>query len=168
MGEKVEPRRAMNEQSLAKELSLLATEVDSLEKSLVQAKAEWANEAELGKRADVDAQELRQQLRHARQRAKAAEHELAHLSARVEAIEHAAQAREGELREQLDQAEQAKRILRHEVEQTERERRALELNYREVLANLRRAAQEARAPDSARPAAEEAALVPPGPDDNGW
>ncbi len=157
----------MNERSLAKELSLLATEVDSVEKSLVQAKAERANEAELGKRAEVDAQELRQQLRHARQRAKTAEHELAHLSARVEAIEHAARARESELREQLDQAEQAKRILRHEVEQTERERRALELNYREVLGNLRSAAQEARAPAVAQPA-EEAALVPPGPRDNGW
>ncbi len=158
----------MDERTLARELTLLATEADSVEKALVQARAEWTHEAELRKRAEVDAEELRQQLRHARRRAKAAEKQLAELSSRVEAIEHAAHARESELREQLDQAEQAKKILRHEVEQTERERRALEMNYREVLANLRHAAQEARVPAGGRPPAEEITVVPGPRDDSGW
>ncbi len=158
----------MDERTLARELTLLATEADSVEKALVQARAEWTHEAELRKRAEVDAEELRQQLRHARRRAKAAEKQLAELSSRVEAIEHAAHARESELREQLDQAEQAKKILRHEVEQTERERRALEMNYREVLANLRHAAQEARVPAGGRSPAEEITVVPGPRDDSGW
>lgn len=158
----------MDERTLARELTLLATKADSVEKALVQARAERTHEAELRKRAEVDAEELRQQLRHARRRAKAAEHQLAELSSRVEAIEHAHNTRESDLREQLDQAEQAKKILRHEVEQTERERRALEMNYREVLANLRHAAQEARVPDGGRPPAEEVTIVPGPRDDSGW
>jgi hypothetical protein len=158
----------MDERTLARELTLLATEADSVEKALVQARAERTHEAELRKRAEVDAEELRQQLRHARRRAKAAEQQLAELSSRVEAIEHGHNARESELREQLDQAEQAKKILRHEVETTERERRALEMNYREVLANLRHAAQEARVPVGGRPPAEEVTIVPGPRDDSGW
>jgi chromosome segregation ATPase len=154
----------MTERSIAKKLTLLATEADSLEKALVQVRAERAREAELRSRAELDAEELRQQLRQARRRAKAAEHQLAELSASVGAIENAAGARESELREQLDQAEQAKKVLRHEVEQTERERRALELNYREVLANLRHAASEVR---HSRPPAEEVTVVP-SRDDIGW
>jgi chromosome segregation ATPase len=158
----------MTEPNLAKELALLATRADSLEKALAQARAEKAREAQLRERAEGDAEQLRQQLRHARERAKTAEHELANTSARLDAVEHAAGARDSELREQLNQAEQAKKILRHEVEQTERERRSLELNYREVLQNLRHAAREARTAVDERPAAEEVTLVPLDPGDNGW
>jgi chromosome segregation ATPase len=158
----------MTERNLAKELSLLATQADSLEKALVRAWEEREHEAEHRKRAEAQAEELRQQLRHARQRAKAAEHEVSITTAKLEAFEHNAGARESELREQVVQLEQTKKVLRHEVEQTERERRSLELNYREVLANLRHAAQEARTATYERPRAEEVPLVPLDPPDNGW
>ena len=159
----------MNERNLAKELSLLATEVDSLAKALVRKEAERAREAELRKRADADAQELRQQLRQARRRANAAERELAGSNARIESAEHSHEVNERELRVRLRQAEDAKKVLRHEVEQAERERRALELNLREVLANLRHAAQEAdHTRVGTRPAADEATLVSTQPPDNGW
>jgi chromosome segregation ATPase len=158
----------MTDRNLAKELAQLATQVDSLEKELVRAWAEREREAGHRRRAEADADDLREQLRHARHRAKVAEHELAAASAKLDAVEHAAGGRERELREQLDQAEQAKKVLRHEVEQTERERRALELNYKEVLQNLRHAAREARTSPDVRPAAEEVTLVPLDPGDNGW
>jgi septal ring factor EnvC (AmiA/AmiB activator) len=158
----------MTERNLAKELAHLATQADSLEKTLVRAWAEREREAKHRKRAEADAEELRQQLRHARERAKVAEHEVASTTAKLEAIEHTAGARESELREQVDQLEQAKKILRHEVEQTERERRALELNYREVLGNLRHAAREARTSTRERPAAEEVTVLSLDPPDNGW
>ena len=160
--------RFMSERNLAKELAHLATQADSLEKTLVRAWAEREREAEHRKRAEAEAEELRQQLRLAPERAKAAEHEVASATARLEAVEHTAGARERELREQVDQLEQSKRVLRHEVEQTERKRRALELNYREVLGNLRHAAQEARTATHGRPAAEEVPLVPLDEPDNGW
>jgi chromosome segregation ATPase len=150
--------------SLAKELSLLATQVDSLEKALVQKEAERAREAELRRRADADGQELRQQLQQARRRANAAERELAGSNARIESAEHSYEVNERELRARLKQSEEAKKVLRHEVEQVERERRALELNLRQVLDNLRHAAQET---DRSRPA-DEATLVQSRPADNGW
>ena len=70
----------MPERSLAKELALLATEVDSLAKTLSLAQAEQARDAERCTRADAKAEELRQQLGHARRRAKIAERELAKLA----------------------------------------------------------------------------------------
>lgn len=159
----------MNQRNLGKELALVATEVDSLGKALVLAEAERAREAERRKRADANVQELRQQLRHARERAKAAERELAGVNARMDATEHSAEVNERELRARLRQADEAKKVLRHEVEQIERERRALELNLREVLANLRRAGQEADHSRVRSPAAaDEATMVTPRPADNGW
>lgn len=158
----------MNEPTLANELSLIATRADSLEKTLVQVRAEKERETQLRERAEGEAEQLRRHLRHARERAKTAEHELANVSAKLDAVEHVAGARESELREQLDQSEQAKRILRHEVEQTERERRALELNYQEVMQNLRHAAREARTAVEVRPAAEEVTLADWEPRDSGW
>src|SRR3954451_14739964 len=104
----------MQERNLAKDLSLLATEVDSLAKALSLAQAEHGREAERRTRADAKAEELRQQLGHARQRAKTAERELATLSASVEATAHAAQSRERELRVQLEQAQQTNDVLRRE------------------------------------------------------
>ncbi len=155
----------MNERNLGKELALLATDVDSLAKTLSLAQAERARDAERCTRADAKAEELQQQLGHARRRAKIAEREFAKLSAAVEAKAHAAQSRERELRVQLDQAQQANEVLRHEVERIERERRALQLNLREVLGNLRHAAQEA---GGSRVAADQATLVPAQPADSGW
>jgi predicted nucleic acid-binding Zn-ribbon protein len=159
----------MHERNLAKELSLLATEVDSLAKALVQAEAERARETELRRRAEAEVQELRLQLQQARRRAKAAERELAGTNARIDSAEHRFDVNERELRARLKQEEEAKKVLRHEVEQIERERRALEVNLSEVLANLRHAAQEAdHSRAASRPAADDATLVPSRPVDAGW
>ena len=159
----------MHEPDLARRLSLLATEVDSLAKALVQAQAERAREAERKKRAAAEAEQLRQELRHARRRAKAAERELARLSGSIEDTAHRAKTSQRELQAQLEDAEQAKKVLHDEVEQIERERRALELNLREVLGNLRHAAQEAQHSRSmSRSVADEATLVPSREPDNGW
>jgi hypothetical protein len=159
----------MSERSKAQELALLATEVDSLEKALVLAQAEQAHQSERRKRADVQAEKLRQELRHARRRAKAAERELAKLSAGVGATEHRAQTTERELREQLEQEQQRNEVLLHEVERVEAERRTLQRNLREVLGNLRHAAQEARGsrPRSAE-TLDEATLVSVQRPDVGW
>jgi chromosome segregation ATPase len=144
--------------TIAKEIALLATEVDSLEKALVQAQAERARELKRRERAEADAQQLRLQLRHARERANAAERELANATAKIEAA-----------RDSAKQSDEAKKVLRHEVEQIERERRALELNLREVLANLRQAGQRAEGSQAApRTAPDEATLVQSRPSDNGW
>jgi chromosome segregation ATPase len=159
----------MPERNLAAELTLLATEVDSLAKALALANAERAREGTRRMRADATAEGLRQQLAHARRRAKTAERELAKLSANIEATAHSAQVSERELRARLQQAQQANEQLRQEVERKERERRALEVNLREVLENLRNAAQEARGSRVTTPTAvEEATLVPAPRDDGGW
>lgn len=159
----------MEERNLARELSLLATEVDSLAKAGVLAQAEVARERRLREQAESQAEELRQQLRHARRRAKTAERELAKLAAGVEATAHEAEAQKRDLQARLAQAQQAIDVLRHEVEQTEGERRALEQNLREVLGNLRHAAQEAQqARVVARSKAEDATFVPTPEPHNGW
>ena len=155
----------MLERNLAKELALLATEVDSLAKTLSLAQAEGRRDAERCARADAKAEELGQQLGHARRRAKNAERELAKLSADVGSKAHAAQSRERELRIQLEQAQQTNEVLKHEVERVERERRALQLNLREVLGNLRHAAQGAA---GSRVTTDQATLVPAEPADSGW
>ena len=155
----------MDERNLAAELSLLATEVDSLAKTIVQAKAERAREADSRAKAETHAEELRQQLRHARRRATTAERELAKLTAAAQADAHAAQVRERELQARLDQAQQANALLRHEVEEIEGERRALEQNLRDVLGNLRHAAQKAA---QSRVALRDEATHVAGPADNGW
>ena len=160
----------MSERSKAQELSLLATEVDSLEKALVLAQTEQVHESERRKRADVQAEKLRQELRHARRRAKAAERELARLSAGVGATEHRARSTERELREQLEQEQQRNEVLSHEVERIEAERRTLQRNLREVLGNLRHAAQEARGSRATGSAEtlDEATLVSVRRPDVGW
>jgi chromosome segregation ATPase len=159
----------MSEQTIARDLTLLATEVDSLEKRLVQAQTEQVHESERRKRADVQAEKLRQELRHARRRAKAAERELARLSAGVGATEHRARSTERELREQLEQEQQRNEVLAHEVERVEAERRTLQRNLREVLGNLRHAAQEARGSRARSPETlDEATLVSVRRPDVGW
>jgi chromosome segregation ATPase len=162
----------MNERSLAGQLALLATEVDSLEKRLVQAQAERARETERRNRSAAEAEQLREQLRHARRRAHTAERELAKLSAGVEAATHTAQVREHELQTRLDDALQTGEQLRQQLERNERQRHALEVNLRQVMENLRNAAQEAQG-SGATPAPlggwpEEETLVPVRRGDSGW
>jgi chromosome segregation ATPase len=157
-----------DERNLAAELSLLATDVDSLAKALAQAQAELAHEREHRRREQLEAEELKQQLRQARRRATAAERELVKLGADAGATAHRAETRERELRAQLDQAKQTIEVLRHEVAQTENERTALELNLREVLGNLRHAAQSAGQSRVASPARAEEETVLSAPPDNGW
>lgn len=160
----------MKERNLAGELALLATEVDSLAKALARANAELARETARRSRADTEAQELRQELGHARQRAQTAERELGKLSAGLEAERHSTQIYEHELQVRLDQALQANEQLRQAVERKERQRRALAENLREVMGNLRNAAQEAQAAGAVGPIAEaeDATLVPSRPDGIGW
>jgi chromosome segregation ATPase len=159
----------MSDRNLAAELTLLATDVDSLAKALAQAQAELARERDHRKRAEHQAEELRQQLRQARRRAKAAERELVEVGSVAQDAAHRAEVNERELRAQLEQARQTHEVLRHEVAQTENERRALEVNLREVLGNLRHAAQKAgRVPVGSTPALEEATVVSAQPPDNRW
>jgi len=158
----------MEERSLAAQLSLLATEVDSAEKALVQARAELLREREHRRRAEHRSQELQDQLRLARKRADTAERELGKIGSSIEAETHKTRVRQQEMQARLEQAQEVNEVLRHEVEQTESERRALETNLREVLGNLRHAAQKA-APRLRTPAmAEDATLVQSQPPDNGW
>ena len=159
----------MSERNLAGELALLATEVDSLAKSLAQARAEAAREAERRKRADATAEQLREELAHAKQRAKVAERELGKLSAASQATKHSAQTYQHELETRLEDAQRLNEQLRQEVQRKERQRRALEANLRQVMENLRNAAQEAHAKGVvAPPVAEDATLVPPARDIGGW
>jgi chromosome segregation ATPase len=160
----------MSERNLAAELALLATEVDSLAKSLARARAELARETDRRNRADIKAGELRQELRHAKRRAQTAERELGRLTAGIDATAHAAQGYRNELETRLADAQQANEQLRQEVERKERQRRALEANMRELMENLRNAAQEAQGSRTVIPGAhsDEATLVPAKRSDGGW
>jgi chromosome segregation ATPase len=161
--------RSMPDRNLAAELSLLATEVDSLAKALAQAQAELALEREHRRRAESQAEELRQQLRQARRRAKAAEHEVVKVGSNAEAAVHRAEVNERELHARLEQAQQTNEVLRHEVAQTESERQALEMNLREVLGNLRHAAQKVGSTRGASlSAGDEGTVASPPRPDNGW
>ena len=133
----------MTERNLAGELALMATEVDSLVKTLVQRDAELAEERTRRQQAEADVSSLREQLTFARQRAKTAEREIGKLSSHGEHERHGAESRERDLRERLAQAEAARDDLRGRLEQKERERQALEVNIRELMANLRHAAVKA-------------------------
>jgi predicted nucleic acid-binding Zn-ribbon protein len=133
----------MNERNIAGELALLATEVDSLTKTLVQRETELADERARRRQAEAEVAGLREQLTVARQRAKTAEREIGKLSTHGEHERHGAEARERDLRERLAQAEAARNDLRGRLEQKERERQALEVNIRELMANLRHAAVKA-------------------------
>jgi chromosome segregation ATPase len=158
----------MTQQNLAAELSLLATEADSVEKALVQARAELAREREHRKRAEGQAQELREQLALARKRAETAERELGKISSSIQAEEHKNRARQRELMARLEQAQGVNEVLQHDLEQTESERRALETNLHEVLGNLRHAAQKAGPRLGTVPTPEDATLVPSESTENGW
>jgi chromosome segregation ATPase len=160
----------MKERNLAGELALLATDVDSLAKALARVNSELARETTRRSRAETEAEELRQELGHARRRAQTAERELGKLSAGLEAERHDTQIHQHELQVRLDQALQANEQLRLAVARKERQRRALEVNLREVMGNLRNAAQEAQAVGVVGPVAEaeDETLVPSRPDEVGW
>jgi chromosome segregation ATPase len=160
---------AMDERTIAKELSLLATEVDSVEKALAQARAELTRERERRQRAENQAQELEDQLRLVRKRAETAERELGKIGSSIEAESHRTEIQQQELKARLKQAKEVNEVLKHDLEQTESERRALETNLQEVLGNLRHAAQKAGPRLGTAPTPEDATLVPSQtPDNNGW
>lgn len=158
-----------DERNLAAELSLLATDVDSLAKALAQAQAELAHEREHRRQEQLHAEELRQQLRQARRRAKAAEQEVVKVGSDSEAAAHRAETKERDLQERLEQAQQIIEVLRHDLAQTESQRDALEENLREVLGNLRHAAQSAsHSRVASRAESDEATVVPAHLPENGW
>ena len=158
----------MTQQTLAAELSLLATEADSVEKALVQARAELAHERERRKRTEIQAQELREQLALARRRADTAERQLGKINSSIQAEAHKNRVRQRELMARLDQAQSVNEVMKHDLEQTENERRALETNLHEVLGNLRHAAQKAGPRLGTAPTTDDATLVTSPATDNGW
>jgi len=161
----------MSDRNIAAELALLATDVDSLAKSLAQARAELSREAQRRARAETKAEELRTELGHARRRAQTAERELGKVTAGIEATTHTALVTRHELETRLQQAQQVNEQLRKEVHRKERERQTLELNLREVMENLRKAAQEAQGSAVVTPPipqSDEPTLVPSRPDRIGW
>jgi chromosome segregation ATPase len=158
----------MTQQKLAAELSLLATEADSVEKALIQAQRELSLERGRRHRAEAQAEDLREKLALARKRAETAERELGRIGSSIEAEAHRNRIRQRELTARLEQAKQVNEVLKHDLEQTENERRALETNLQEVLGNLRHAAQKAGPRLGTAPTAEDATLIPSTPPDNGW
>jgi len=160
----------MTERNLAGELALLATDVDSLAKALVQSQAELSRETDRRNKADAKAAELREELGHARRRAQTAERELGKLTAGIQATSHSAEVNRRELETRLAQLQRSNEMLRQEVLRKERQRHALEQDLREVMENLRNAAQEAQGSTAPPQLAEqdEATLVPSRNTDVGW
>src|SRR4249919_1440320 len=162
---------SMDDRNIAGQLALLATEVDSLAKTLVRTQEELSRETDRRTKADSRADGLRTELGHAKKRAQTAERELGKFTASIEATAHAEQTRRQELEARLQQALQTNEQLRKEVERKERERQTMELNLREVMSNLRTAAQEVHGSKVIPPVvirSEEETLVPSRPQDIGW
>lgn len=138
----------MTRRNLSGDLALLATDVDSLEKAVARTEAQLEAERERRTKAELERDDLRQQLALMRQRAKAAERELAKLAVQSERERHDAEMIDRELRSRLDEVGMSRDQLREALERKERECKALELNIHELMENLRNAAAEAgRAPD---------------------
>jgi chromosome segregation ATPase len=133
----------MANRNLSGELALLATEVDSLAKTLARTETELERERSRRRRFEAELHSLREELALCRQRAKKAEGELAKVAVRSDRERHAAEMLERELRQQLAVTEQSSERLRGSLEQKEGECRALEENLRELMENLRNAAIEA-------------------------
>jgi chromosome segregation ATPase len=133
----------MANRNLSGELALLATEVDSLAKTLARAEVELERERSRRREFEAELHGLREQLAICRQRAKKAEGEVAKFAAQTDRERHAAEMLERELRQQLAVTEESSEQLRSSLEQKEGERRALEQNLRELMDNLRNAAIEA-------------------------
>jgi chromosome segregation ATPase len=132
--------------SLARELTDLATEVDSLTKALARTQEELARELTRRQRFEQEAVDLAAALAQARRRASTAEQELARLATEDEKKTHVAQVREHELQTRLNEANTMNEGLRLEVERKERQRHALEVDLSDVMQNLRHAAAEAAWP----------------------
>jgi chromosome segregation ATPase len=133
---------------IANELLALATEVDSLAKSLVRAQEELARELTRRRHFEQEAVDLAAALAQARQRAKVAERDLGRVAAELERTTQTAQVREHELQTRLNEANQTIERLRREVERKERQRVQLETDLADVMQNLRHAAAEAAWPSS--------------------
>ena len=132
--------------SPARELMVLATEVDSLAKSLARTQEELAAEVARRRRFEQEAVDLAAALGHARQRAATAERELGRAAAELEAASQTAQVRGHELKTRLSEANQTIERLRHELQRSERQRLVLETDLSDVMQNLRHAAAEAALP----------------------
>jgi chromosome segregation ATPase len=133
----------MADRNLSGELALLATEVDSLAKTLARTETELERERRRRHEAETELDGLRESVAICRQRAKKAEGELAKLAVQRDRERHTAEVLERELRQQLANTEQSSQELRESLEQKEGECRALEENLRELMENLRNAAIEA-------------------------
>jgi chromosome segregation ATPase len=133
----------MTRRNLSSDLALLATGVDSLEKAVARAEAELETARERRTKAEVERDDLRQQLTLMRQRAKTAERELAKLAVQSERERHDAEMIDRELRTRLEEVGQAREQLREALERKKRECKALEQNIHELMDNLRNAAAEA-------------------------
>jgi chromosome segregation ATPase len=133
----------MRRRNLSSELTLLATEVDSLQKRLARAEAELQAERERRAKAEVERDDLRQQLALMRQRAKTAERELAKLAVQIEREHHDPEMINHELHTRLEDAGMSREQLEEALERKEREAAALEQNIHELMENLRVAAAEA-------------------------
>lgn len=135
--------------NLARELTDLATEVDSLAKALARTQEELARELTKRQHFEQESVDLAAALAQARQRASSAEQELARLVTEDEKKTHVAQVREHELQTRLNEANAMNEALRREVERKERQRQALEVDLSDVMQNLRHAAAEAAWPSRA-------------------
>ena len=133
----------MRRRNLSSELTLLATEVDSVQKRLARAEAELQAERERRTKAEVERDDLRQQLALMRQRAKTAERELPKLAVQIEREHHDAEMINRELHSRLEEAGMSREQLEEALERKEREAEALEQNIHELMENLRVAAAEA-------------------------
>ena len=123
----------MSRRNLSSELTLLATEVDSLQKRQARAEAELATEREHRTKAEVERDDLRQQLTLMRQRAKTAERELAKLADQIEREHHEAEMVNRELHSRLEEAGMSREQLEEALERKQREAAALEQNIHELM-----------------------------------
>jgi len=161
----------MDDRNIAGQLALLATEVDSLAKTLVRTQEELTRETDRRTKADTKAEELRTELGHTRRRAQTAERELGRFTASIEATAHTERAQREALEQRLQQALKSNEQLRKDLQRKESERHTMEVNLREVMTNLRSAAREVHGSKVIPPVIrdeEEKTLVPTRPQDIGW
>ncbi|HEX6490698.1 MAG TPA: hypothetical protein VF002_04925 [Gaiellaceae bacterium] len=143
--------------NLAIELRGLATEVDSLAKSLFRTQQELARELSRRQHFEQESVDLAAALAHARQRAKIAERDLGRLTTELETKNQTEHVREHELQTRLAEANRLIERLRREVESKERQRVELEADLSDLTQNLRHGAAEAAWPS--RPQAEPVILL---------
>jgi chromosome segregation ATPase len=140
--------------NVAGELLALATEVDSLTKSLVRTQEELARELTRRQHFEQESIDLAAAVTHARERAKVAERDLGRLAAELESKTETARVREHELQTRLDEANDMIERLKREVASKERKRLQLETDLSDVMQNLRHAAAEAALPTRTFPDAD--------------